>query len=370
LPRLPDAEMRTATCRAFNIFVAEYFRGLSDRITPAAVIPMHTPDEAIEELEYVTAQLGLKVILMGSLIPRPVSALEAKTPEAAKAAPWFDALGIDSEHDYDPVWSKCAQLGLSPTFHTGGRGFGLRRSPSNFVYNHIGHFASAGEAVCKALFLGGVTRRFPGVKFAFLEGGVGWACQLYADLVSHWEKRKLTGLEATNPDNLDRALLLALAERQGSPAMVDAIRHGQGLLEGEASAATGGLAHLDDFAACGISTAEELRDLFTTNFYFGCEADDRMNVWAFNRQVNPLGARLNPLFGSDIAHFDVPDMTHVVPEAYELVEDGLISTDDFRDFTFANPVRFWGEANPNFFKDTVVEQAAAALLAPPPARVP
>jgi predicted TIM-barrel fold metal-dependent hydrolase len=370
LPRLPDAEMRTATCRAFNIFVAEYFRGLSDRITPAAVIPMHTPDEAIEELEYVTAQLGLKVILMGSLIPRPVSALEAKTAEAAKVAPWFDALGIDSEHDYDPVWSKCAQLGLSPTFHTGGRGFGLRRSPSNFVYNHIGHFASAGEAVCKALFLGGVTRRFPGVKFAFLEGGVGWACQLYADLVSHWEKRKLTGLEATNPDNLDRALLLALAERQGSPAMADAIRHGQGLLEGEASAATGGLAHLDDFAACGISTAEELRDLFTTNFYFGCEADDRMNVWAFNRQVNPLGARLNPLFGSDIAHFDVPDMTHVVPEAHELVEDGLISTDDFRDFTFANPVRFWGEANPNFFKDTVVEQAAAALLAPPSGRVP
>ena len=31
-----------------------------------------------------------------------------------------------------------------------------------------------GEAVCKALFMGGVTRRFPALKFAFLEGGVGW----------------------------------------------------------------------------------------------------------------------------------------------------------------------------------------------------
>ena len=151
--------------------------------------------------------------------------------------------------------------------------------------------------------------------------------------------------------------------------MVDAIRHGQGLLEGEASAATGGLAHLDDFAACGISTAEELRDLFTTNFYFGCEADDRMNVWAFNRQVNPLGARLNPLFGSDIAHFDVPDMTHVVPEAYELVEDGLISTDDFRDFTFANPVRLYGGANPDYFAGTPCEEAAAKLLAAEPVPV-
>jgi hypothetical protein len=28
-------------------------------------------------------------------------------------------------------------------------------------YKHIGHFASAGHAVAKALFVGGITRRFP-----------------------------------------------------------------------------------------------------------------------------------------------------------------------------------------------------------------
>ena len=57
-------------------------------------------------------------------------------------------------------------------------------------------------------------------------------------------------------------------------------------------------------------------------------------------------------------------MAHVVPEAHELVEHGLISESDFRDFTFANPVRFWGEANPDFFKGTAVETAAAEVLAP------
>jgi hypothetical protein len=69
------------------------------------------------------------------------------------------------------------------------------------------------------------------------------------------------------------------------------------------------------------------------------------------------------LFGSDIGHFDVPDMTGVVPEAYELLEDGLVNENDFRDFTFANAVRFWGTANPNFFKGTAVEKEAAAVLA-------
>jgi hypothetical protein len=56
-------------------------------------------------------------------------------------------------------------------------------------------------------------------------------------------------------------------------------------------------------------------------------------------------------------------MTEVVPEAYELVEHGLITDDDLRDFMFANAVRFRGEVNPDFFKGTVVEKQAAEVLA-------
>jgi hypothetical protein len=37
----------------------------------------------------------------------------------------------------------------------------------------------------------------------------------------------------------------------------------------------------------------------------------------------------------------------VLPEALELVEEGLITADDFRDFTFANAVRLWGTQNPD-----------------------
>ena len=104
-------------------------------------------------------------------------------------------------------------------------------------------------------------------------------------------------------------------------------------------------------------------------FYFGCEADDPVNAWAFNAKGNPMGARLNAIFSSDIGHFDVPDMTEVVPEAYELVEHGLMTDGDFRDFMFANAVRFWGEVNPDFFKGTSVEKQAAEVLAQTPARV-
>ena len=42
---------------------------------------------------------------------------------------------------------------------------------------------------------------------------------------------------------------------------------------------------------------------------------------------------------SDIGHWDVPDITEVLEEAYEMVEDKVITEDDFKDFTFTNPVK-------------------------------
>ena len=125
--------------------------------------------------------------MLSSLIRRQVPAVARKAPEAGRYAIWHDTLGIDSAHDYDPVWAKCLEVGIPPSFHSASSGIGMRGSISNFVYNHIGHFAQAGEAVCKSIFMNGVTRRFPELRFAFLEGGVGWACGLYSDLIGHWK---------------------------------------------------------------------------------------------------------------------------------------------------------------------------------------
>jgi hypothetical protein len=55
-------------------------------------------------------------------------------------------------------------------------------------------------------------------------------------------------------------------------------------------------------------------------------------------------------------------MREPLPEAYELVEDGVLTENNFRDFVFANAVRLWGTQNPDFFKGTRVEKEAAAVL--------
>jgi predicted TIM-barrel fold metal-dependent hydrolase len=367
VPRIADDTRRRAACRAFNIVTMDYFHTLTDRLCPAAIIPMHTPDEAVEELEHAVG-LGFRVGMFGSLPPRPVASVATADPEAARFAVWYDPLGLDSAHDYDVVWRRCVELRVAPTFHTGARRQGLRLSPANFTYNHIGHFAAAGHAVCKALFLGGVTRRFPGLRFAFLEGGVGWACMLLADLVGHWEKRGPRGLAGTDPRSLDRALLMHEARAHGYDAIVAELARRDGWPDPDAAHLTGGLADLDDYAACRLERPEDWRELFVAPFFFGCEADDRLNAWAFDRRVNALGARLNAILGSDIGHFDVPDMRDVLPGAFELVESGVMTAEDFRDFSFANAVRLWGEVNPWFFEGTAVEEEAAAVLQRSPAR--
>src|SRR5205809_7647848 len=99
--RMQDTQLRRAICRASNVFTADQFRDLSDRIIPAAIIPMYTPDEAIEEIEFAVRQLGYKVIMVGGLMRRPVPALAEERPDAASLVEWYDVIGLDRDHDYD-----------------------------------------------------------------------------------------------------------------------------------------------------------------------------------------------------------------------------------------------------------------------------
>ncbi len=244
-----------------------------------------------------------------------------------------------------------------------------RSSPSNYMYNHIGHFAAAGEAFCKALFFGGVTRRFPDLKFAFLECGVGWACMLYNDLIGHWEKRNVqTLVENLDPAKLDQEQFLGLVREHGDArtrSKIDDIEGGHmlDLWASFGSPDAGGFSDqskpsdLDEWAACEIESVEDIRNLFVPNFFFGCEADDRITAWAFDRKLNPLGIQLNAIFSSDIGHWDVQDAREVLADAHELVEDGVLSRQDFRNFVFANPVALHTSANPNFFVGTAVQDA-------------
>jgi predicted TIM-barrel fold metal-dependent hydrolase len=339
----PD-EVRQAACRAFNRYHAEVFEGLGARLAPVALVPMHTPEEALAELDHAVGTLGYRAVLLAGHVLRPLPG--ENVPRGAR---WLDTFGAESAHDYDPVWARCEALGVSPTFHSSGMGWGSRASLHHYVFNHLGNFAAAGEAVCRALLLHGVPARFPRLRFAFLEGGVAWAVQLAADLAGHFEKRAGEAVRRYDPARLDRARLRALAARWGAPRVVerlDALDANLHLL----SEPDEDPARLDEFAASGAGSAEALVRLFAERFFFGCEADDPLNALASDRALTPFGATFHALFGSDIGHWDAPDIGHVLVEAWEQVERGVLGDDAFRRLVFGSPAAFWCAGNPRFFE--------------------
>jgi predicted TIM-barrel fold metal-dependent hydrolase len=359
-------ELRRGLCRGYNDFFADVYGPFSDRLLVAGMIPMFSPEEAIAELEHCH-EVGLRVVTIPHCVVRPIKDPRPGSPFMwPNQTHWLDYFGFESEHDYDPVWAKFRELGFAVCAH-GGVGappVDFYSSVTSWMYNHIGSFAAMMYPLCKSLFLGGVTKRFPDVNFAFMECGVGWASSLLADTVEHWERRNVKALwEHYDPALLDRDALVQFARSYGDGIVPES------LTDDELSAMLGSVLlsgmppdEYDEFIALGVDDEEELRDLFVKTFYFGCESDDRTTAFAYS-DANAFSAHLRPMFSSDISHFDVPEMSKVLPSAYSLLRDGLLDEGQFRDFMFANAVRLHGGANPAFFNGTAVETEAKQVLA-------
>ena len=361
--RVDDDELRPVVFRAMNMLYADMFKEVSDRLTPAALIPMSDPDEAVSELEFAVNELGLKAIVVNTMLQRPAPEVLAEAPHLAHLSLDLTSPGIDVGRVYDPVWAKCVELGVVPSCHNAFRGRGSTHgSPSNYCFNSLNSFGHGSEFFCRSLIFGGVPHRFPDLKFCFLEGGAGWAAQLYNSLFEYWEKRKLDSLSRNlDPAKLDIDLLVEMAKIYGderlTPERIRAEPHQPGTTQLFVPPE-----ELDDFAGTGINGGRDILRIFDNNFYFGSEADDRMTAVAFDTKLNHYGAKMNAVLGSDIGHWDVPDMTKVMVEAYELVDDGFMDEEAFRDFTYGNVVRMHAGMNPAFFKGTVVEQEVASNL--------
>ncbi|MBW4456646.1 MAG: amidohydrolase family protein [Nostoc indistinguendum CM1-VF10] len=363
-PQIKNEEMRRAVCRAANLYHAEIFRPYSDRLTPIATIPLNTPEEGIAELEYAVKELGLKVIQIPGYVTRVIPGFENYSEEVQREATWIDNFALDSAYDYDPFWAKCVELKVVPTTHASGMGWTSRRSISNYQYNHIGHFASAAEAFCKALFFGGVTNRFPNLKFAFLEGGSAWGASLYTDIIWHWETRNPEILQNNHPGNVNQEELRELFTRYGGKEFQNRFDEiGSGLGFHGKYFAPEDPGELNEFAAAGISKAEDVRDRFLNHFYFGTESDDARVAYAFHQKANPYGDRVKAFLGSDSGHWDVPDITAVTSNAYSMVERGILNEEDLRYFLSTHPLELYTSLNRDFFKGTAIEKAATEYLA-------
>jgi hypothetical protein len=203
-----------------------------------------------------------------------------------------------------------------------------------------------------------VTRRFPSLNFGFLECGAAWACSLFADLVGHYEKRSLAAMEYVDPAQLDVDKMMQYFDDFADPFTKKHIDAARRLLRPRLPAVA---PRKDDFWKTGITDIHEIVDLFANRFYIGAKL--MIAQW---RGPSTARSILSARDSRDVRirrrHWDVIDVGDVVVEAQELVDDGLISAQDFKEFMFWNPVELHAGVNPDFFKGTRVETAVDDFL--------
>ena len=167
-----DAELGRQLARAYNDTAAEDIKG-DDRFIGVAWIYLPDIQESIRELRRAVKDLGMKAVKFNG--------------------GWGDG-DLDNEVLW-PLYEEIATLDIPILLHPAARVFEAQHSHPWLVgaerYKGFPHFPTAlgfpltYMVSAARLIFSGVLDRFPTLKFAFFEGGIGWVPWLMQTLNAH-----------------------------------------------------------------------------------------------------------------------------------------------------------------------------------------
>jgi predicted TIM-barrel fold metal-dependent hydrolase len=155
----PDPVFAQAQCRVWNEWAWETFGPYVDRLSPAAALATGDLEGSIAEVQRVAKQ-GFRFL---TLPCKPI---------------WG---AHDVEHPnynlptFDPLWATIQDADLGITFHVStGRDPRAARGNGGAVINYVSHSLSPTIEPVANLCASGVLERFPRLRFATIEAGIGW----------------------------------------------------------------------------------------------------------------------------------------------------------------------------------------------------
>jgi uncharacterized protein len=163
--RLVDPSWAVAVCRAYNDWLYASYVSQDKRFHGMALIPLQEPASAVVELRRAFTELGFQ----GAMLP--TNGLKGHLGSA----------------EYWPVYEEAASLGCALATHSGAHGdFGLDYLNPYAGVHALGH--PFGTMISfTGMVLNGVFDRFPGLRVAFLEGGVAWLLMMLERLDRSYE---------------------------------------------------------------------------------------------------------------------------------------------------------------------------------------
>jgi predicted TIM-barrel fold metal-dependent hydrolase len=181
----PDSVFAQAQCHAWNDWAWEMFGPHRDRIVVAGAIATGDLDGSIAEIQRL-AGLGFRCL---TLPCKPVWGSHD-----------VDHVNYNLPH-FDRLWAAIQDTDLAITFHIStGRDPRAARGNGGAVVNYVSHSLSPTIEPVANLCASGVLERFPGLRFATIEAGIGWVPWLLGAMDEaykkhhFWVRPKLQGL--------------------------------------------------------------------------------------------------------------------------------------------------------------------------------
>ena len=198
-----DNELYIASYEAYSNWVMDFATCAPDRLFPVGYVPMRDVDETVGHVKRL-AKKGFRAINLPAF-PQNPDAWKTSSAVAALKEGQISALTGDpksklqySDPEFDKLWKVIVDQDIAITFHLGGRvpRFGDKRYfLADMPMSKLAMAEPIGIFIYNYVF-----DRFPDLKIASVESGVGWFAWFAEYLDRTWEKQRFwTESELKNP---------------------------------------------------------------------------------------------------------------------------------------------------------------------------
>jgi predicted TIM-barrel fold metal-dependent hydrolase len=167
--KVHEPDFATAVTRAYNDWLHNFCQTNPARLKFVALLAPQDPAAASGELHRALTELGAVGVVLPTMLPQ--------SPD------W-------GHSSYDPIYAAAERLDAGIAFHstTSGDSLGAQRTRKFLTAHSLDHPVEQMIALCSTV-IGGVFERFPTLRIAYLESGVGWVPYMMDRLDEEVEKR-------------------------------------------------------------------------------------------------------------------------------------------------------------------------------------
>lgn len=183
-----DAELYTASFDAYNRWVWDFCSAERKRLVPVGYVPMRDVDETCAMIRGLAAQGFHSINIPAFPQAKEGPQLGGFNAQALALTGNANSDRSYTDPEFDKLWETVSELDITLTMHLGGRvpRFGNKQ---HFLPDLVMSKTAMAEPV--AIFVYGcIFQRFPKLRLAIVESGVGWLSWMAEYMDRTWERQR------------------------------------------------------------------------------------------------------------------------------------------------------------------------------------